>query len=104
MTDLLHIEPDQLYLASRSLWQGNYQAIEALFRLRVALLRLESTWQGGRSDEYLAEARDLLERLNAHIEELIAMSLILSRQADQWDESDQRWRTVFETFISSRGK
>lgn len=101
---LVHVEPDQLYLASRSLWQANYQAIEVLFRLRVTLLRLESTWQGGRAEEYIAESRDLLQLLNARMEELITMSLILSRQADQWDESDQRWSGVYGRFFSSPGE
>lgn len=101
---MLHVEPDQLYLASRSLWRGNYQALEALFRLRVALMRLESTWQGGRSEQFLAEAHALLESLTERMEELITMSLMLSRQADRWGESDQRWSAVFNRFFASPGE
>jgi hypothetical protein len=96
----LHIEPDHLYLASRAFWQANYQAVDQLFRLRVALLRLEMTWTGGRADEFMTDARFLLQQLHQRTEDLIAMSLILSRQADQWDESDQRWMGVYREAFS----
>ncbi len=101
----LHIEPNHLYLASRTFWQANYQAIDQLFRLRVALLRLEMAWSGGDADDFLADMRTLIQQLNSRVEELLSMSLILSRQADLWDESDQRWSGILrELFTSARGE
>lgn len=98
---LLHVEPIPLYLASRSLWQANYMAIDQLFRLRVALLRLEGAWLGPAADDFLAETRSLQQQLTERVEELISLSLALAREADRWEESDQRWAGVYRTILST---
>jgi len=92
---LLHAEPDLLFLASRAFWQANYRAMDQLFSLRVALLRLEMAWQGDRAEEFFTEMAPLLPQLSKRTEDLLSMSLVLSRQADLWDESDQRWTGIF---------
>ena len=91
----LHAEPDQLFLASRAFWQANYRSLDRLFALRVALLRLEMTWDSDTSEEFFAEMSPLLLQLNEQMEELFHMGLILSHQADLWAEADQRWSGVF---------
>lgn len=91
----LHVEPDQLFLTSRIFWQTNYRAVDQLFALRVVLLRLEMAWQGDNADEFFAEINPLFQQLSARTEELLSMSLVLSRQADLWDESDQRWSGTY---------
>ena len=91
----LHIEPDQLFLASRSFWQANYLALDQVYALRAALLLLEMSWTSNTADEFFTEARLLLQQLYERNEELFNIGLMLSRQADVWAESDQRWSGVF---------
>ena len=91
----LHTEPDLFFLTSRDFWQANYRALDQLFALQVALLRLEMVWQGDNADEFFAEMNPLAKQLADRAEDLFSMSILLSRQADLWDESDQRWQTVF---------
>jgi hypothetical protein len=99
---LLHVDPDLLFLTSRTFWRANYRMIDQLFILRQALLRLKASWQGGRADEFFADMNPLLQQLSDRTEDLLSMSLLLSRQADLWDESDQRWKGVFEKFATRR--
>jgi len=101
----IHIEPDQLFLASRSFWRANYQAIDQVVRLRSAVLRLELAWSSERAEEFVGEMRPLVQQLHDRSEDLLTLSLILSRQADLWDESDQRWSAIFrEFFFPGRGE
>jgi uncharacterized protein YukE len=90
----LHVEPDLLFLTSRTFWQANYRAVDQCFALYVTLLRLEMAWQGDGADEFFAEVRPLLQQLRDQTDAILSMSLILSRQADLWDESDQRWAEI----------
>jgi uncharacterized protein YukE len=92
---LLHAEPDLLFLASRAFWQANYRAMDQLFALRVALLRLEMAWHGDTADDFFAEIAPLFQQLSGQTEYLLSMSLTLSRQTDLWDESGQRWTGIF---------
>jgi WXG100 family type VII secretion target len=87
----LHVDSDQLYLAARSIWQTSYQASDQIFELRVALYRLEMAWQGAAADEFLDELGVWIDRMDMHMEELNALGLTLSHQAEAWDECDQRW-------------
>lgn len=99
----IRVDPDLLFLASRSLGQGYFRFLEALFVLRSSLARLEVSWQGGRAEDFLAEAAVLLRRLQEYGEELFTMSLILFRQANRWEEMDQRWQGIFRSLWRSSG-
>jgi len=90
-----HLEPDSLRLAARTLLQDYYHLADRLFALRILLYRLEMAWQGGEAEEYLADLNLLIERMRARLDELISLSLSLSRQAEAWEECDQRWAGVF---------
>jgi uncharacterized protein YukE len=98
MPSSLHVEPDQLYLASRAFWQANYRGLDQFFLVRAALVRLQMTWIGDHADDYFAEMKPLLQQLVQHNEELLTMALILSRQADLWAEADQRWSGFYREF------
>lgn len=91
----LHIEPDQFHFTARSIWQAGYQLSDQIFVLRVALYRLETAWQGSDAEEFLDELRILIDRMDAQMDELNDFGLILSHQADAWDECDQRWAGCF---------
>lgn len=91
----LHIDSDQLHLAARSFWQTSYQLTDQIFVLRVALYRLEMAWQGGNAEEYHDELSTLIDRMDTCMDDLNALGLILSHQAEAWDECDQRWAGIY---------
>ncbi len=96
MSTSIHVDPDHLYQTTRTFWQNHLDMADQLYALRTAQYRLEMAWQGGEvSEEYFCEFRLLLQRLNQMAEELLSLGLTLSRQAEAWDESDQRWTSTF---------
>lgn len=95
----IHVEPDQLYLTSHTFFQANYHALEDLYALRSALLRLEMTWTSPSAEAFHHDMHALVQQLDAQIEQLVEMGLVLSRQADRWQESDQRWMAAFRELL-----
>ncbi len=91
----LHLDPDSLRLTARALVQDYSHLAEALFTLRVQYYRLEMAWQGGEAQEFLNEFQQMLHRLEIRLDELLTLALTLTRQADLWEESDQRWAGIF---------
>jgi uncharacterized protein YukE len=87
----IHVDPEQLYLSARALWQDHLDMIDQIYALRSAMYRLEMAWQGGDAEEFIAEMSVLIQHLNEHAEQVLAMGLTLSHQGEMWDESDQRW-------------
>ena len=94
----LRADPDLLFFTSRALGRAYGDFLNAWFTLRAALVRLEMAWQGNRADDFLLEGHRLLRQLWDQGEELFTMGLILFRQADRWEELDQRWRRCFRDF------
>jgi uncharacterized protein YukE len=90
MSPSLHVETDSLHMTARSLLQQYYHLADRLFALRVQHYRLEMAWQGGDAEEYSHQLNQLIARLQDRMEELISLGLTLSRQADGWEELDQR--------------
>jgi uncharacterized protein YukE len=91
----IRVEPEHLYAAARSIWQANYVLLDELHSLRVAILRLEMAWQGGDAEEVIGVLNNARAALNARAEELYEFGQRLSRHAESWDESDQRWASIF---------
>ena len=91
----IHVEPASLYLAARTLQREYSHLAEQAFLLRVQYYHLEMAWQGGDAEEYLHELDLLLNRLQQRLEELLSLSLLLTRQAEAWEECDQRWAGVY---------
>jgi uncharacterized protein YukE len=87
----IHVNPDQLYLSARRLWQDHLNMVEEIYLLRTAVARLEMAWHGPASDEFASEMNNLIKLLNEHADELMSLGLTLSHQGEMWDESDQRW-------------
>jgi hypothetical protein len=87
----IHVDPEQLYLSARALWQDHLDMIDQIYALRSAVCRLEMVWLGGDAEEFIAEMSVLIQRLNEQAEQVLAMGLTLSHQGEMWDESDQRW-------------
>jgi hypothetical protein len=105
MSSTLHIDPEQLYQASRTLVHTNDQAADALYNLRLSVLRLEAAWISPQADDYMSEMKTLLLQIRLELDEMLTMSLILSRQADMWQETDQHWaREYRERFLPRIGE
>lgn len=92
---ILRIEPVSLHLAAQTLRQGYFQLADQAFLLHVQYYRLEMAWQGGNAEEYLYELTLLLKRMEQRLDELLSLSLTLSRQAEAWEECDQRWAGLY---------
>lgn len=97
--DTIRVDPDLLLLASRALAQGYFRLLEALSALRSSLAQLEIAWQGKHADDFVFEATLLVRKLQEYSEELFAMSLLLFRQANRWEELDQRWQHIFRDLL-----
>jgi hypothetical protein len=95
----LHIDPEILYAASRILVHADDQALDQMFDLRLSLLRLEAAWISPDADDFLAEMKSMVLELHERLEEMLTMSLILSRQADLWQETDQHWAREYRDAI-----
>jgi len=91
----IHVDPEQLYLSARALWQDHLNMIDEIYALRTSMYRLEMAWQGPSAEEFTAELSRLIERLSEHTEEILSLGLTLSHQGEMWDESDQRWTWNF---------
>ncbi len=87
----IHVEPDQLYLTARALWQDHLDMTDQIYALRTAMYRLEMAWQGPDAEQFIAEMSGLIQSLNVRAEEVLSMGITLSHQGEMWDESDQRW-------------
>jgi hypothetical protein len=99
---ILHLESDSLHLAARTLMQEYYHIADRAFALRIQYYRVEMAWQGGRANEYLYELDLLFDRLRIRMDELLTLSRILYRQAETWDESDQRWAGAYRELTVPR--
>lgn len=91
----IHVDTEQLYQTSRTIWQNHLDMIDQIYLLRTSLYHLEMAWQGDTATEFDAEMERLLRNLNSHTEELQSLGLTLSHQGEKWDESDQRWTWNF---------
>jgi WXG100 family type VII secretion target len=63
--------------------------------IRAAALRLETGWQGGSAGTFHAELRDWLRATAEAIDRLDSLWRALARQADGWEEIDQRWTAAY---------
>jgi hypothetical protein len=87
----IHVDPDQLYLTARLLWQEHLNMIDEIYALRTSMYRLEMAWQGPDADQFTAEMSALIQQFNERAEEVLSLGMILSHQSEMWNESDQRW-------------
>ncbi len=92
---LIHIEPVELRSASHRLQQDVRALLEEDFHIHQALSHLDMAWEGPDSENFQAELRNLQSLLRERIRDLYQLTLILSRTAERWEESDMTWRERF---------
>lgn len=88
----LHIEPAELREIGHVLEQNAQDAMDLALQIKRANANLEIAWQGGKAESVTGELDTLQRALLDRIEDLYTYTRILSRQADAWDELDQRWQ------------
>jgi uncharacterized protein YukE len=103
MTAQIHVDPEALYITAREMWQRDLQMVESIYLLQAACYRLEMAWQGDSAEVYVNELQALIGQLRAQLGEVDRFSLILSRQAERWQESDQAWARAFREGIFGKG-
>lgn len=91
----LHIEPAQLRETSRLFEQYAEEAMDLALQIKRVGVNLEIAWQGGAAETVTSEVEALQKDLLARIEELYTFTRLLSRQADAWEELDQRWQQQY---------
>lgn len=102
MAVLLHIDPDILNLTARLLSREQILLAEKIRRLRQRVGYLEMSWHGDDAEDFFDAMRRLLLELRQCEQELQKLAQLLTRQADLWLESDQRWAQIYQELHTSR--
>lgn len=101
LRDGLHVNPDALHLTAHLLHQEQMLLGEQILSLRRQRVRLAMAWQGDDAEAFLEAMRHLEFALQAHRRTLRDLARLLSRQADLWLESDQRWAQIYRGLRAS---
>ena len=86
----IHMQTETVRSAARQMTQAAAQADAELHSLQRALQDLGYTWQGGSSDEFSAQAQDVLRQLGARSEALSMLAGRVEREVAEWEQVDQR--------------
>lgn len=93
--DLIHVEPEELRSVGRACEYAHLDFEDSLREVRAAAVRLEANWQGGAALSYQYELAQWLRAMAEQIEQAGYFARVLARQAEGWEESDQRWTGAY---------
>jgi WXG100 family type VII secretion target len=93
--DYLHVETETLREVGREIDRGGLDTLNQEYDIRSLANRLEANWQGGSAQDFLEELREWITGMERAMDELDRLGRILVRQAEAWEESDQRWTGVY---------
>jgi WXG100 family type VII secretion target len=93
--DLIHVEPEELRSAGRACEFSRLDFEDSLQEIRSAAMRLEANWQGGAAESFEYELGQWLRVMAELIEQAGWFARTLARQAEGWEETDQRWTGAF---------
>lgn len=91
----LHMQTETARAVAQHLKQNSETISSQLQYMQRSIQDLELAWQGRDSDKFIAEGSDLLRRLITHQEILFVLSDRLQREAQEWEDVDQRGFTAF---------
>jgi uncharacterized protein YukE len=92
---LIHIEPEEFRIAGRGCEYAQLDFEDSLMSIRAAAARLEASWQGGAAESFEYELGQWLRGMAERIEQAGWLARTLVRQAEGWEEIDQRWTDAF---------
>ena len=87
---LIHMQTETVHTTARQMAQNAAQADGELLSLQRAIQELSITWQGGGSEDFSAQAQDLLHRLKTQSETLGLLAERVKSEASEWEQVDQR--------------
>ena len=87
---LIHMQTETVHATARQMAQNAAQADGELLSLQRAIQELGFTWQGGGSEEFSAQAQDLLPRLRTQCETLALLAERVKSEVAEWEQVDQR--------------
>jgi WXG100 family type VII secretion target len=93
--DLIHVEPEELRSTGRACEFAHLDFEDSLQEIRSTAMRLEANWQGGAAESFEYELAQWLRVMAEKIEQAGWFARVLARQAEGWEESDQRWTGVY---------
>lgn len=94
---IIHVEPEILHEAARRIWQQRLLMHQEISVLRAALQRLEIAWQGADATEYIHIMHSQARQMERQLDQLDHLGLILHRQSERWQQSDETWRQIFSS-------
>jgi uncharacterized protein YukE len=86
----IHMQTESVYSSARQMAQSATQADAALQSLQRAMQGLDYIWQGGSSDEFSAQAQEMLRLMGAKNEELVLLAERVKSEVTEWEQVDQR--------------
>jgi uncharacterized protein YukE len=93
--DHIHVETDELYNLGRAFENASLDFVDSYHEIRTAAYLLEANWQGGEAESFQDELMDSLRVIVEKIEQMEYLGRKLIRQAEVWDEIDQRWSAAY---------
>ena len=99
--DLIHVEPEELRSTGRACEYAHLDLEDSLREIRSAAMRLEANWQGGAAESFEYELAQWLRAMADRIEQAGWFARTLAHQAENWEESDQRWTGAFQEIAGS---
>ena len=99
--DLIHVEPEELRSAGRACEFSHLDFEDSLREIRSAAMRLEANWQGGAAESFEYELGQWLRVMAEQIEQAGWFARTLARQAEGWEETDQRWTGAYREIAAS---
>jgi uncharacterized protein YukE len=101
---IIHAETDEIRSTGRAC-EIAYLDLEDAFReVRAAAYRLEANWQGGSADSFQYELTEWLRVMAQRIEQMDYFGRVLARQAEGWEEIDQRWTGTMREMRASASR
>ncbi len=97
--DLIHIETEEIRDVARVCETALIDWDDAYSIIRTAAFRLEAGWQGGSADTFQADLQNWLRIMAEEVNLLDRLARMLARQADDWEELDQRWSGAYRDML-----
>ncbi len=87
------MQTENVHSVARQMTQGAAQLDAQLEVLQSAIQKLDIAWQGGRkSEKFISEIQNTLNHLKVQQDFLAQLAMRVEREANEWEEIDQRGR------------
>lgn len=84
----LHMETENVRSVAKQMMQTGEDTMQSLSVLNRSMLDLQSSWQGGGSQEFGEELKKIVSALNTQTELLVELAGRVEREAAEWEQAD----------------